>query len=65
MKGKIQNPAWSKVSIVKDDMKSGVKYIINADLQIFNVDHGGGRTPAAIRCEQFFLSVVSFFPSLY
>ena len=31
-----------KVSIVKDDMKSGVRYIINGHLQIFNVGHGGG-----------------------
>jgi len=31
-----------KVSVVKDIMKSGVKYNINAYLRIFNVGHGGG-----------------------
>jgi len=39
-----------KVSMVKDNIKSGVKYIMNAYLQKFKVGHVDGEsTTAAIR----------------
>ena len=34
--------------MVKDNMKSGVKYIMNAYLQIVNVGHRGGERTLAI-----------------